>query len=196
MPTTAEAGAFWLAQRQDQLAWLELYRLSHERSDRALLSAAVKAIGPFTSVFEVGCHCGPVLKRLREDFGPFAYHGIDLSSAALDYGRFWADADGYGENTIWQVGSVTGPEMDLVADQSFDVVVSSSSLVYVSPQDLPSALRSMARIAKKAVIIQEPLAGDRHEPDYHQWSHDYLKAWATPGFNVSQTGIVTTAVRQ
>jgi len=194
MTTTAEATAFWTAPRADAFAWMQQYQQSADRDDRRQLAEAMRPYAPFASVFEVGCHCGPVLEHLRRAFGPFRYSGLDVNGSALDYGRFWSKRLGYGDDARWFYGSILDSDLRQVPDRSEDVVLSASCLMYISPADLREALHTMARMADRLVIIQEPQE-ERHEGGYHQWAHDYRRAWDVPGFRLSGSDDLVIAER-
>jgi hypothetical protein len=68
-------------------------------------------------------------------------------------------------------------------------------LAHVSPDDLPTALAAMARLAKRAVLLHEPDAV-RHDGLFHQWAHDYAAAWQVPGFTLTERDGVRVATRR
>lgn len=197
MVTTATATAFWTAARspEDLSAWLAHYLASADAPYRTALIQALRPYAPLASLLEVGCHCGPNLKALAPHCADLHYTGLDVNAAALAFGRQQAMAQGYGAHAWWVVGNLLDPQMEDWPARSHEVVLASSVLMYLHPTDLPQALRTMARLADRLVVMQEPRDGERHGETYHQWTHDLADAWTDagiPGFLLSTTsdGIV------
>jgi ubiquinone/menaquinone biosynthesis C-methylase UbiE len=186
--------AFWTAPRVEP-GWLTHYLASAEAAYRRPLVAALRTLVPFTAILEIGCHCGPVLKCLRQAFGGFPYTGLDVNASALSYGQHVAQRDGYDTDTAWHLGSVLDPVAMNWPDQTFDLVLSASVLAHVSPADLPAALAAMARVAERAVVLHEP-TDERHDQQFHQWAHDYRAAWEAPGFTWTEHDGVLVAARE
>ena len=169
----SEAGdralAFWQATRP--IEWVEHYRQSAWEPWRDALIDAVRPWAPFQSVLELGCHCGPNVARWREIFGRFRYVGLDCNGAALAAGQRQAVRDGYGDVSQWIYGAV----QDLTtwpSEPAFDIVLSSSCLSVIAPEELPSVLAEMRRLSSRLIAIQEPRE-DRAFGPFQQWNHDY-----------------------
>ena len=186
-PESAQSVSWWMAPRINEIVWLDHYLLSAEEAWREPLVAAMHRAQPFGSVCEVGCHCGPNLKRFRQAYGAFPYTGLDVNGRALAYGRRMALRDGYGDEARWFLGSVLDPVAMSWPDREFETVVSSSMLSLLSPEDVGLALIAMARIANTRVMIQEPTDAS-HDGYFHQWVHDYpaMLAQVVPAFTVAE----------
>jgi SAM-dependent methyltransferase len=179
MYTTATATAYWTAPRSPEhlSAWLTEYYESASKSYRQDLLSAIAPHSPVSSIFEVGCHCGPNLKALQP-LGEFVYTGIDVNADAVLEGVKQAVAAGYDTRTRWGIGSILDITfMSNFADRGYDVVLSSSALMYVHPVDLPQALKEMARLSARIVVMQEPVESERHGETYHQWVHEIPCVW-------------------
>jgi len=169
---TADAQFFW-ANHPGGQAWCDLYRETGNLPQRDWALAAVKGFGPVTSVLEVGCHCGPLLRRLAALDGMERAIGLDINAEAI------AQARATGLQAI--VGTIPGA-LQRFPDRLFDVVVSSYCLAYVAPQDLAFTLSECLRIARLGLVLVEPTAGPGVDPaiyedgQYVEWRHEYLDA--------------------
>lgn len=171
---TGQSEAFWAADRQDGGAWTRHYWESAGQPWRQDLLDALAPSAPFTSIFEVGCHCGPNYRRLRETFGEFVYVGLDVNASALTAAVNGTRRERIKGEAHWCIGSIL---TDAVGwrDREFDLVFASSVLSVIAPADLEAALAGMLRLSARLVAIQEP-SDDRHNGSFHQWGHDYLGA--------------------
>lgn len=175
MPT-AEAAAWWGRNRGAATAdWIANYQRSVEGRQRTVIAETVQAIGADT-LLEVGCHCGPNLVRLAREMTELRMVGIDVSADAIRSGRQWVEEEGLADRIQLNVGRI--PEaLEPLPSGAFDVVLTCYSLVYVDPADLDATLYEFGRLATKAVVLVEPMAGKAEDvmtaTGYQEWVHDY-----------------------
>lgn len=169
--TTAAAQSYWA----HHPAKLDVYRASVDEPHRDWAVAAVDLITPFGGrVLEIGCHCGPLLRRLVT--AGYVATGLDINAGAVRAAR----AAGLHAD----VGRVPD-DLANYFDDELDIVVSSYCLSYIAPPDLPDVLNALLRIAKVGLVIVEPMAGAgvvpaiRQESSYTEWRHDYFDALAS-----------------
>lgn len=157
----------WADSRPEATAW---YWDSAYDPHRDVLLATVDTVAPrFGSVLEVGSHCGPNLRRLRERFGPyFRYVGLDVNVRAVIDGTAKAVGD---ERAEFQVGEAP-QDLTTFPSASVDLVISSGALMCLAAGALTLTLDEMRRIARLAVICQEP-QGHGEWLDGKGWAHEY-----------------------
>lgn len=154
----------WAEPRPEAIAWY--WDSAYVATRGALLDVVARY--PFTRVLELGCHCGPVWRRLRERFGPdFTYHGVDVNALAIAAGQRYAASD---PHTFFTVRDIRDG-LDF-PDQSVDLVVSSSCLQHLTPEEVGPVLVEARRVATTAVIVQEDYGTGEHI-DGRGWAHAY-----------------------
>lgn len=179
---TVVAANWWAAERADAANWVTNYQKSLTARHRLAISAIVGDVGAKT-VLEVGCHCAPNLMRLAEDYQDVTCFGVDVNQQAIAAATTWAAARGVSDRVKVATASFPTGTASL-GSQQYDVVLSCYSLAYISPADLDGALYELGRLARKAVIVAEPmrLDGQTHPKatmisnGYSEWRHDYLDA--------------------
>lgn len=168
----ADCLTFWVGDRAEYTdEWVQGYWDSQDAPHRLVLEEAVLQFRP-KSAYEFGCHCGPNLARLRRAGVP-RLGGCDISAPAIERARLeLPDAD----LSLGFVPRVTRA----IADGAYDVVFSCYALAYVGPQILLPTLRELWRLARKGLVIMEPMAWgtdptlDGNGEYYREWAHDYL----------------------
>jgi hypothetical protein len=65
-----------------------------------------------------------------------------------------------------------------LADGSVDVILTCYGLAYIAPPDLDAVLWDMGRVAKKAIILAEPMSDAETKAytmlnGYQEWAHNY-----------------------
>jgi ubiquinone/menaquinone biosynthesis C-methylase UbiE len=177
---TIDAANWWARPRGAQAReWIATYQNSLQARHRTLLVDLVGAVAP-SSVLEVGCHCGPNLIRLCETFPAIEAHGVDANTEAVQAGTRWAETRGLDE----RIELKAGPFPDVtrtVASGAVDLVLTCYALAYVAPADLHEALYEIGRLAKRAVMVMEPMVMGpakevRSASGYAEWAHDYAAA--------------------
>ena len=182
---TVEAANWWARPRGDRSAgWIATYKNSLQTRHRGVISHIVGALGA-ASIVEVGCHCGPNLIRLATDHPTLTQlAGVDISQEAIEAGNIWAASLGLSDRIQLVTGRIPDASQTLV-DRCVDVVLSCYSLAYQAPDDLDATLWEMGRLARKAVILAEPMTDKprsesfRTLQGYQEWAHNYqaARAW-------------------
>ncbi len=178
---TLAAVGWWAEDRQNSANWIENYQKSLAARHRVLISEIVGTLNAKT-LLEVGCHCAPNLMRLAEDHAALICCGLDVNKQAIDAGIAWAKTRGVSAR-VKLAHAQFPPDTESLPTGEYDVVLSCYSLAYVSPADLDHAIYELGRLAKKAVIIADPmmLTPGPAKPTmmssgYSEWRHDYLSA--------------------
>lgn len=179
---TAEAATWWARPRgADNPGWIASYQKSLTSRHRTVILSAVQSMPGVTSVLEIGSHCGPNLMRIAQGCPAIEQlTGIDVNAEAIAAGTQWASTLGLSERIQFHQGRIpdtTGP----LPDGCVDVVLSCYALAYIAPQDLDAVLYEMGRLAKRAVILAEPMTegpvkGRVSLQGYQEWAHDYHAA--------------------
>jgi hypothetical protein len=169
MTTTQQATSWWANHAIDP-AWVAHYAASETQPHRGDVIASLSRLGEWESLFEVGCHCGPMLHAVRMAFPVSRLAGCDVNREAVDAARTW-------------LPSVMSGAFPAVTEgwpaQCVDVVLSCYALAYLSPEDIGAALDEAGRLARRAVVLCEPVAWDgltetRGEGAFIEWRHPYL----------------------
>lgn len=200
---TVEAAQWWERPRGATNAhWVDTYKKSLTSRHRDVIVAIVQHLGAVASVLEVGCHCGPNLMRLAQATTIEQLTGIDVNADAVTAGNAWAAEKGLTDRVQLVQGRIPDKTSSL-ADGCVDVVLSCYALAYIAPADLDAVLYEMGRLAKRAVILAEPMSDRAVQPSraslngYNEWAHNYVGAskWIGTwrGATLSQT-LVTPPV--
>jgi len=175
---TVDAIAWWAQPRRERLgAWIAQYQSSLDVQHRRVISQIVGELGVRT-LLEIGCHCGPNLIRLAMDYPAMHMAGFDVNAEAVDAGKAWVEQKGLTSRI--RLDRATFPQGTQKSTTGcVDVVLSCYTLAYVSVADIDAALYECGRLAKKAVILAEPMTEDAKETEtfmtngYHEWGHRY-----------------------
>jgi SAM-dependent methyltransferase len=179
---------FW--ERQGGEAWVARYWDDHGAPRRDMIVTAIRdAFGVPRSVLDVGCNAGPNLRRMHEEFPSCALAGFDVNAEAITYAK--ARFAEMRTAVDLRVGTFEDELARHRAD-SVDVVVSSFSLAYVPPRDLPRVLGYCVRIAERGLVLAEPLPFDAQRPEgvlsgTPDWRHDYRRVLAALGVTNVET---------
>lgn len=167
---TAGAQAFWSEHPADA-GWVAHYRNSEHAPHRRWVVAALREAQPWGSVFEVGCHCGPMLSVIQREWPGAVVSGCDINREAVSDARARFPR------------VVAGAFPAVTArwpDRSVDVVLSCYTFAYFDPLDIEAALKEAGRLAKRAVVLAEPIAWDVGDigvidrEAFGEWRHAYL----------------------
>jgi ubiquinone/menaquinone biosynthesis C-methylase UbiE len=191
MHAQTQAAAEWWARPRGQTnaSWVQNYRNSLRVRHRDLIVESIATMPGVTSVLEVGSHCGPNLVRLAQALPTLEQlTGVDVNADAIAAGVQWAHGLGLSERVHLDVGRVPDATSAL-PDGCVDVVLSCYSLAYIAPSDLDAVLYEMGRLARRAIVIAEPMT-DQSNADatpasfpvhqsmtgYAEWAHNYRAA--------------------
>jgi predicted O-methyltransferase YrrM len=178
---TVESADWWARSRTDNASWVGTYQNSLGSRHRTVIANIVKGIGP-ASVLELGAHCGPNLVRLAQECPEIEQlSGVEANKDAVAEGQKWFTRLGLSERIELACGRLTDATLSLPS-QCVDVVLSCYALAYIAPDDLPAVLYEMGRLAKRAVVIAEPMtdadkaAWHGTVTGYQEWAHNYQDA--------------------
>lgn len=170
MSATAQASAFW-AERHTTYgpSWFDRYWNDTAAPHRAAVIETIQSVHrrrPITSVIELGCHVGTNLRLLGEALPHLALSGVDINAEAIRHGeeRF-AALEGAAAPPSLVHGSLI-EHLGTLRSGSIDVIFSCYALSYVAPADLPRTVRAMLRVARRALVIAEPMWLDDPEMPY------------------------------
>lgn len=180
---TLDAAQWWARPRgADAGTWIDTYKKSLTSRHRSVIAEIVGELAGVTSVLEVGCHCGPNLIRLAQAHPHLTQlSGVDVSAEAVAAGTQWATDRGLSERIQLVHGEIPAASSSL-PDACVDVVLSCYALAYIAPADLDAVLYEMGRLAKRAVILAEPMTdqpatdGRMSLSGYNEWAHNYRAA--------------------
>jgi trans-aconitate methyltransferase len=173
---------FW--ERQGGQAWVERY-WDDDRSPRrdSLVQAIRESFGAPANVLDVGCNAGPNLRRVHAEFPQCALAGFDVNAEAIGFAR-----ERFAELATavdLRIGTFDD-ELPRYGNDTFDLLISSFSLAYVPPRDLPRVLGHCVRVARRGLVLAEPLPFDDRRPEgvlsgTPDWRHDYKRVLADLG---------------
>jgi len=173
--TTADTQRYWTptpADLPNVEAVARHYWDSAAAPHRAWVVAALAVLGDVQSVLDLGCQCGPNLRVLHDHYPHLQLIGLDCNPQALAFGRQWLPEADFLEGVLPDALTSWG-------DHSVDVVLSTYTLAYQSPDTIEAALAHCLRIARRAVILIEPMPNPDPEridvagSDYVEWRHPY-----------------------
>jgi len=168
---------FWTAERgADTETWIDHYWTSWQAPYRQILVDLVQMIEPKKRVLEIGCHCGPNVRRLLTSNPDMHVIGVDCNAAAVNAGRTRLRARGLANRSTLLVGAFPDATQDW-APQSIDVAVTCYAAAYIAPDVLPTAIAELCRVARAVVMIEPNGTGQCIERgQYIEWRHEYEKA--------------------
>lgn len=181
--TTVDAQFFW-ANWPATPERLTAYLDTVDRPDRQAVLDALATIPDVTTVVELGCHCGPLLRRLVD--AGYAASGVDANYAAVKVAQF--------NGLIAVVGTV--PDVFARLDGPVDVIVTSYCLAYLAPEELDRTLRASLQIARRGLVFAEPMVDGRtvelaEDRGYVEWHHDVMAALFAAHAAVGQDRAIT-----
>ena len=152
--------------RTGEKNWVEEYWGSINHSHRHLILKAIRRIGCFDSLLEMGSNCGCNIAYLKEKLpdSRAKFLGVDINIDALFTGM----------ERMPDVRFLRCPllDLDFIKDDSFDIVLSDAVLLYV--EDGKKIIDIMAKIAKKGIILAEWKAEGEQILHGH-YARDYAK---------------------
>lgn len=162
--------------------WITEYWDSHRHPHRDLIMKALHSQSPFYSVLEVGCNCGPNLKRVTDEFPDAQIMGIDVNKEAIENAiRYLPGA--------FNVASVHEIPLD---DKSVDISLCDAILMYITPKEIKEVVKELARVTKKAIVLVEWF--DKSElgviKNYH-YARNYPKLFKNQGFILEEEHKIT-----
>jgi ubiquinone/menaquinone biosynthesis C-methylase UbiE len=155
--------------------WVLSYWDSRQHPHRRFLVDKVAAYYPFSNILEIGCNCAPNLYLLAKQFPDAKITGIDINPRAIEKGREMLAAEGI---TNVRLLVAKADELGQFADDSFDVVFTDATLIYIGPDKINRVFEHLMRITRKALVLMEMQPGwkKKTETGVHQlglWVRDY-----------------------
>lgn len=176
--TTRPSEVHW--RKAHGAAWVMKYAASSFGPTRMRLARALQAVAPFESVLDLGCNCGVLVPWLASASPHAKVTGVDVNREAL------TEADRCWPHHTWVHGSI----VDWLPEQTeaWDVIVSSSCLEHVAPTEIGAVLHEMARLASKAIVLQEVTTDGGAELrtasiGIPEWRHDYRRRLSALGWH-------------
>lgn len=168
--------------------WLDLYWESWTAPHRIALADALPSCGDFSSLLELGCHCGPNLRLWAERWPQVALYGLDVNREAIAFGQAHLGHHA----SLWAADLNWPLTMDIWLPP-VDVVVSCYALCYVRPVALMAVLERAWAVARLGVVVAEPMPvnGEPVGPcaQIEEWRHDYAEAFRSLGATVEVRAI-------
>lgn len=146
---------------------------------RGWLIEQLSDLSSFSSVLEFGCGYGPNLQLIAKNFPDVEVVGIDINPFSVSEGNNQLKMCGYEKASI-----IEGKDNQLkqFADNSFDIIITDATLLYIGPDKIKQIISEMKRVASKALIFVElHQTGATNDPlglgVYTQdgWVRDYQK---------------------
>lgn len=178
----------------------------HERGAgyRALLASMLHQVAPFESLLEIGCHSGPNLWAIRQQFPAPHLMGLEPSEPCAAFGlaactkdaiaRMTADAKRAYEARVPEEGEMPSVGIDFFVGcapdglqdfKDIDVVLTCYTLAYLPLDACAETLRRACELAKKAIVLAEPMH-DSGQPealirsgDLPTWRRNYADWFRT-----------------
>ncbi|MDI6735142.1 MAG: class I SAM-dependent methyltransferase [bacterium] len=153
--------------------WIKEYWDSRSHPYRNFLIQKLSGFSPIMNILEVGCNCGPNLYLLAKKFPNSEIKGIDINPLAVRRGNEWLIQDGI-SNVELLVSKID--ELDQFQDKSFDIVFTSSVLMYIGPDKIKKVIRELVRITRKTLILSEWHSFEFSSLGSHMlyWVRDYV----------------------
>lgn len=154
-------------------------------SERATLIENLVEAYPFTSVLELGCAYGKNFHILAPLFPDVKFVGLDADSDILEGANSYLKERGI-NNAELKYGKIE--DLSKIPDNSYDIVLTCASLLYVSDQSIEKVILDMLRISNKDIFILEQQVSNKYYEKQHlgvfhkglgsdqgYWQRDYLK---------------------
>lgn len=170
---SAPATQFWRERgSQDWARVLPSYWEAGAQPHRLAMLDALKRLGRFESLREIGCCAGTNIRLIRETFPWVACEGTEISVEAATFAQDKLAAD----PAVRIVCTDLFEDAPLWAAREVDVALSVYTLAYVAPEEIMGILRHILRSAAKGVLLVEPMHGPKGRIPVQytaEWCHDY-----------------------
>jgi len=172
------AETFWRSHHGD--FWLARYAESTFNPSRQPLGAALRAAAPYHTALDLGCNCGVLVPWLETHGTEVAITGVDVNHQAVAYAKkIWTKHE-------WVEASIVD-WLPLQLGQ-WDLVVSSSCLAHLAPNDVAAALVGITTVAAHTIVLQEVTVSPEFEREgpsssgVSEWRYDYVQRLARLGW--------------
>lgn len=175
MRSTRRSRQFWRTRETGNPDYIAGYWTSRTHPLRQRIAKIIQELAP-TSLLEVGCHCGPNLWAIRQICPDMSLAGVDVSPYVVAEGQKLCS--GTAQLSIGR--RATG---------SHDAVLASGTLLCVGDGEIGGMLRSIAKAARKHIVLVEPWPenpGIERYPNTTYWIRDYAPTLRRLGFAVTR----------
>jgi len=107
---------------------------------------------------------------IAKKFPEIKIYGVDISGKAIKTGNEFFRSKGI-KNVFLKQGNIG--YLRKFEDKSIDMIFSDTAMIYFGPAEVCSALKEMARVGKKAIILCEPNNNIGKSYYNDRWVHDY-----------------------
>lgn len=157
----------------------EGYWSNREHPSKKFLVERIAVFSPISSILEVGCNSGPSLYLLAKRFPLAEIMGIDINTAAVEYGNAQFASEGI-SNVKLLAGKAD--ELGQFPDKSFDIIFTNSLLMYIGPDKIKQVVKEMIRLSRRALILVEWHCFESQQKDpcgmgiyrHGTWMRDYV----------------------
>ena len=126
-------------------------------SERALLTEAIAEEYPFINLLEVGCAYGQLFHTIAPLLPEIKMVGIDPDKERVDGARSVLASAGL-KNVTVQIGRAE--DLSAFPDNSFDLIVTSASLLYIEPNSIERTMHGFLRVGRKKLLFLEQHVDD------------------------------------
>lgn len=122
------------------------------RSERGTLIRAIADRYPFKSLLEVGCSFGQNFHMLARQYPRGIFLGLDQDAGRV-YGGSQLLIERGLANAVLMEGDMRF--LDEFQDRSFDLVICSAALLYLSPEEIGGVVKELWRISGRSLLLLE-----------------------------------------
>jgi ubiquinone/menaquinone biosynthesis C-methylase UbiE len=173
-PDTSTTARFWATRHIETPEIGPTYWDTRNAPYRTALAERLCARATGDSFLEVGCACGPNLWALGQRLPDAQLAGVDVSEAAIRYGRHALAREGINAD----LRAAMAHELPYATGQ-FDVVFTCGTLVCVGPDAIARALTELVRVSRGTIFLLEGGSPTREETDPYPntmyWRRDYSR---------------------
>src|SRR3989338_1830048 len=120
-----------------------------------------------SSILEVGCNVGNILRMLNQDGRAKLLYGVEIQPYAVQKAHQLSP----------ELNVIEGSALDLpFKDSYFDLVYTSGVLMHIHPRDIKTVLRDIYRASKKYIWGFESYADNYEETEYRGNKNCFWKA--------------------
>ena len=139
---------------------------------KKLFMKEIERMGPIESALEIGCGVGTNLLLIKEQYPHCILEGVDINEKAINEGKKY-----FKNHKIREIIIKKNKADDIYnyKDNSFDVVFTVATMMYIGTDKINEIIESMIRIAKKRILFVEMYTDNKSFYDGEHWIHNYIK---------------------
>jgi ubiquinone/menaquinone biosynthesis C-methylase UbiE len=150
--------------------WIKGYWDAKDHPRCQLLSQKIEKFLPLKNIMEIGCNAGPNLYWLAKKYPEVILVGIDINPVAISNGMMLLKKEGI-HNVVMEIGKAG--DLNKYPDNSFDIVFTNATLIYIGPDKINKVIKEMIRVARKALILIEWHSGQPDSDPYGLGIYNY-----------------------